>query len=111
MKFFPRTTALHVRAFESLKQHHGVENCVSGGEQNSGGNDDVDERICRARALFADSSSEIRVDVFRIVGDFIVEESVFHKPPNVPERVFLAFKHSARDKKHRRADATVRFRV
>ena len=100
-----------MRAFESLKQHHGVENCVSGGEQNSGGNDDVDERICRARALFADSSSEIRVDVFRIVGDFTIEESVFHKPPNVPERIFLVFKHSTRDKKHRRADATVHFRV
>ena len=110
MKFFPRTTALHVRAFESLKQHHGVENCVSGEEQNSG-NDDVDERICRARALFADGPSEIRVDVFRIVGDFIVEESVFHKPPNVPERVFLVFKHSTHRQKHRRADATVRFRV
>jgi hypothetical protein len=97
---------IRIRAFESIK-HHGivvVEN-VSG-ERLSG--DDFDERICRFSSRANSGSSSIRVELFS--GNFIIE-SVFHKPPNVPERVFHVFKHSTHHQKHRRADTNVQLRV
>ena len=63
--------------------------------------DDFDERICRLSARADGGSSSIRVEYCCFCGNFIVE-SVFHKPPKVPERVFRVFKRITRDKKHRR---------